>query len=124
ARAHSHRDRLVDLRDRRQRERGVARLGWGTALRQRDDRQTDRHPCDREELHGGGHFPHFTVRMRPSCTTVTARAPSLVKMTPCGRPPPPDVVGVPWSYSSHSSARKGRWNHMAWSRLAIISPSS
>ena len=29
-----------------------------------------------------------------------------------------------WTYSSHSSARNGRWNHMAWSRLAIMIASS
>jgi hypothetical protein len=28
---------------------------------------------------------------------------------------PWDAVGEIWSYSSQSSARNGRWNHIAWS---------
>ncbi len=30
----------------------------------------------------------------------------------------PDAEGLSWWYSNHSSALKGRWNHIAWSRLA------
>ena len=33
-----------------------------------------------------------------------------------------DADGLCWWYSSHSSARNGRWNHIAWSRLAIMKP--
>ena len=62
--------------------------------------------------------------IRPSCTTDTARRPSAVQMSPRARPRPPEVDGESWSYSSHSSARNGRWNHMAWSRLAICTRSS
>ena len=36
------------------------------------------------------------------------------------RPRPPEADGEIWSYSSHSSARNGRWNHIAWSRLGRL----
>ena len=47
------------------------------------------------------------TRIKPSCTTVTARWPSWAKMLPRPRPRPPDADGVSWSYRSHSSAREG-----------------
>ena len=41
---------------------------------------------------------------------------------PAGQPAAALVDSAYWSYSSHSSARNGRWNHIAWSRLAIWMP--
>src|SRR5205807_5243682 len=44
--------------------------------------------------------------------------PSLVRMVPRASPRAPKLDTGPTSKSSHSSARAGRLNHMAWSRLA------
>src|SRR5690606_12578226 len=62
------------------------------------------------------------MRARPSWTTLTTRRPSAVKIAPWARPRADDVETADWSYSSHSSARNGRWNHIAWSTLAICIP--
>ena len=43
-------------------------------------------------------------------------------MDPWTRPRALEADGLWWLYSSHPSARAGRWNHIAWSRLAILSP--
>ena len=68
--------------------------------------------------------PGFTGRISPSWITVTASAPSWRKMNPSASPRAPWADGLFWWYSSHSSARSGRWNHIAWSRLAIMNRSS
>ena len=39
-------------------------------------------------------------------------------MLPRARPREAPVHGDSCEYSHHSSARNGRWNHIAWSRLA------
>ena len=52
-------------------------------------------------------------RVSPSCTTLTTNRPSAVKMVPWAMPRADDVDTADWAYSSHSSARNGRWNHMA-----------
>ena len=59
--------------------------------------------------------------MRPSWITVTASVPSLAEDEAFGdarvrRAP----TGSSGGTASHSSARNGRWNHIAWSRLAIM----
>ena len=46
------------------------------------------------------------------------------RWNPSANPRPACADGLRWWYSSHSSARTGRWNHMAWSRLAIMKRSS
>src|SRR5262245_1652443 len=68
---------------------------------------------------------HGTVRMRPSCTTDTTRSPFSVNTSPRASPRAPTATGESWAYSSHRSARNGRWNHIAWSRLApLVWPSA
>src|SRR5439155_1315376 len=54
-----------------------------------------------------------------AATDATSR-PSRVNRRPVARPRAPDADGLSCAYSSHSSARKGRWNHIAWSRLAMM----
>src|SRR5207248_11136865 len=58
--------------------------------------------------------------IRPSWMTDTTKSPSLVKIWPRANPRAPYAAGLSWSESSQSSARNGRWKHMAGSRLAII----
>src|SRR5665811_1568193 len=74
----------------------------------------------------GGEWPDWWVvgqrrrRPRPSWATVATWVPSARNTQAKARP---RALAVPWperSNSSHSSARTGRWNHTAWSRLAAI----
>ena len=58
-------------------------------------------------------------RIRPSCAVLATSRPSRVKMLPRAKPRAPEALGLSTAYSSHSSARNGRWNHIAWSMLAI-----
>jgi DNA-binding beta-propeller fold protein YncE len=59
------------------------------------------------------------TRITPSCAVDATSRPSRVKNLPSARPRPPDAFGLSMTYSSQSSTRNGRWNHIAWSRLAI-----
>src|SRR6202043_4052074 len=61
---------------------------------------------------------HLRSRTEPSWATDATSVPSGLKIRPRVRPRPPCALGESCAYSSHSSARNGRWNHIAWSRLA------
>jgi hypothetical protein len=50
---------------------------------------------------------------RPSCMTETINWPSRSKIWPRASPRPPVAIGDSCWYRNHSSARNGRWNHMA-----------
>ena len=63
----------------------------------------------------------YFTRTRPSCTRLTTRRPALSNMRPLARPRAPHALGESWSNSSQRSARKGRWNHMQWSKLTTMS---
>ena len=56
---------------------------------------------------------NYVGRIKPSCMTVTTSSPSRVKIDPSAMPRAPEADWLRWWYSSHSSARNGRWNHMA-----------
>ena len=72
---------------------------------------------DHQHRHGdrrrGATRHRVPTRARPSCTTVTASVPSEVKMAPPASPRPEPLEMALWSYSNQSSARNGRWNHIA-----------
>src|SRR5690606_1135278 len=61
-------------------------------------------------------------RNRPSCTAVARCSPDSVKNCPVARPRPLEPDGLTESNRNHSSARNGRWNHIAWSRLVPAYP--
>ncbi len=61
-----------------------------------------------------------TGRTSPSCATLTASVPSAQNTCPVANPRPAAADGLWVWYSNQSSARKGRWNHITWSRLAIM----
>jgi hypothetical protein len=56
-----------------------------------------------------------TGRISPSWATDATSDPLRLKTRPSANPRAPEADGECWSYSIHSSARKGRWNHMLWS---------
>src|SRR4029450_10341777 len=66
----------------------------------------------------GAHAPPPRTRDTPSCATETTRAPSRVNTLPRASARPSAATGETWTYRSHSSIRNGRWDHIAWSRLA------
>ncbi|CFE52623.1 Uncharacterised protein [Mycobacterium tuberculosis] len=53
--------------------------------------------------------------------TAATISPDRVKISPRVSARPPLADGDDWSYSNHSSARKGRMNHIAWSSDATCS---
>ena len=59
-----------------------------------------------------------------SWTTVAMCAPFRDQICPVLSARPPEADGESEVYRNHSSARKGRWNHMAWSRLAGMTSGS
>lgn len=49
-------------------------------------------------MHVGREVPgQFVMRVRPSCTTLTANRPSLVKIDPCAIPRADDVDTADWA---------------------------
>src|SRR5207253_105585 len=63
-----------------------------------------------------------TRRTRPSWTADAISRPSGVSIRPVARPLAPEADGEAQSYKNRSSARNGRWNHGAWSRLVPTKP--
>ena len=57
--------------------------------------------------------PAQRKRTKPSCTAVAIIRPSAEKKCPVPSPLAPEALGELVSYSTHSSTRNGRWNHMA-----------
>ncbi len=57
-------------------------------------------------------------RMSPSWVTDATWVPSADQICPAQNARPAVAAGLSVSYRNHSSARIGRWNHTAWSRLA------
>ena len=57
--------------------------------------------------------------MSPSCAVDATRRPARSKTLPRTRPRAPCAEGLSITCSSHSSARKGAWNHTLWSRDVI-----
>ena len=58
------------------------------------------------------------MRISPSCTTDATRVPSCVYICPKMSARAAWATGLSLVYSSQSSKRGGRWNQIAWSRLA------
>src|SRR5712691_1333658 len=61
----------------------------------------------------GGTGGRAVLRISPSWTTDTTSSPSAVNNSPRASPRAPAVTGESCAYSSHRSARNGRWNHIA-----------
>ena len=57
---------------------GLPGFGGGEHFAERDDREAEREARNSKELHGSVHPFRLNTRIRPSCTTVTASAPSPV----------------------------------------------
>src|SRR5262249_30733255 len=93
---------------------GVDEVG---SRRESGERHAERDRHGPRAAHGLLHF-----RINPSCTVDATSRPSLVKNCPRARPRAWLADGLSTAYSNQSSMRKLRWNHIAWSRLAIWIP--
>src|SRR5205823_14335588 len=87
---------------------GRRRLGEPLRTVSRGTRGERQQQPDDGASHVGGR-----TRIKPSCTTDTTSCPSREKIFPSASPRASEADGLIWSYRNHSSARNGRWNHIA-----------
>ena len=59
------------------------------------------------------HLAESTSRISPSCAVLATKVPSRAKTLARAKPRAPEALGLSTAYSSQSSTRNGRWNHIA-----------